>query len=88
MSGGLDSGGSDLLSAFLLALACGLVGVLCGWGNFVVARGLDERRRWAWNAALIIGAVYAPSVCLPFGWVILRVVLSDDAKQQYMSVAR
>jgi len=51
--------------------------------NFVVAFALSKRKPWAWIGALILGGIYAPSICLPFGAVILYALLRPGLKQAY-----
>lgn len=60
--------------------------VSAGWGlfNFVVAWGLGRGARWAWICGVIIGGIYAPSICLPLGAVLLYGLLNDATRKAYM----
>lgn len=60
-----------------------LFSVAIGAVNFVVASALVKRKSWAWFGALILGGLYAPSICLPFGAVILYALLRPGVKQAY-----
>ena len=60
-----------------------LFSVAIGVVNFVVASALSKRKPWAWIGALILGGIYAPSICLPFGAVILYALLRPGLKQAY-----
>lgn len=60
----------------LLAVAIAVV-------NFVVASALAKRKPWAWIVALVLGGIYAPSICLPFGAVILYALLRPGFKSAY-----
>lgn len=53
-------------------------GIVFGGLNFIVAWGLGNRSYWAWVLALILGALYLPSACLPLGGIILYCVLQPD----------
>ena len=64
------------------------VGTACAAGHFAVARGLAKRKKWAWLGATIIGAIYAPSGCLPIGVAILWAMLRTGVKESYEDEAR
>lgn len=64
------------------------IGVACAAGHFAVARGLAKRKKWAWIGATVIGAIYAPSACLPIGLVILWAMLRTGVKESYEAEAR
>ena len=61
------------------------VSVACAAGNFAVARAIQKRRSWGWVGAVIIGAIYAPSGCFPFGLLILFAVLRPGVHEAYKS---
>ena len=56
--------------------------------HFAIARGLARRKKWAWMGATIIGAIYAPSGCLPIGVLILWAMLCTGVKESYEAEAR
>ena len=64
-----------------------LVGVGCGIGNFVAAVGLARRRKWAWIVTVIIGGIYAPSGCLPFGAILLYAMLRKGVREELEAAA-
>lgn len=51
--------------------------------NFVVASALAKRKGWAWFGALLLGLMYAPSICLPFGGILLYALLRPGVKDAY-----
>jgi hypothetical protein len=60
-----------------------LFSIAIGVVNFVVASALAKRKPWAWIGALILGGIYAPSICLPFGAVILYALLRPGFKDAF-----
>lgn len=44
---------------------------------------LKRRKYWAWIGGLIIGAMYAPSLFLPLGIMILIGLLSADSRAEF-----
>lgn len=75
-------GGDAPPAAFTLALSIIMLLVCLGFGagNFVVAWGLSRRAKWAWILALVLGGIYAPSGCLPFGVLVLYGMLNGDTR--------
>lgn len=67
-----------VLGFFALLLCAGL-----GVVNFLVARDLARGRKWAWIGGLILGALYAPSICLPFGVLILYALLRESIRRAF-----
>lgn len=61
-----------------------LISLVIGALNFVAARGLVNGRKWAWFLSLVIGAIYAPSACLPLGVVILYGLLREDTRTLFL----
>lgn len=61
-------------------LCCGGVGVL----NAAVAVGLGRGSKWAWIGGLILGGMYLPSICLPFGAVIYLALLQTEARALFL----
>lgn len=83
----MDSGSSDpmplgLKIAFVLVGL--LVGLVVAAFNFLAAWGLGRTRRWAWLLALVLGAIYLPSACLPFGAVIVAALVRDPVRKAYL----
>lgn len=80
----------ELDNALGLAIGTGtglLVLVLCvgvGVFNLVTAWGLAKRRKWAWISAIILGAMYAPSICLPFGVILLYGMLNPETRSAFI----
>lgn len=75
---GLVVGGC--FGAFSFALSTGF-----GALNFLAASGLARRQKWAWIATVVIGAIYAPSICLPFGGALLYGMLNDEVRKAYLA---
>jgi hypothetical protein len=44
---------------------------------------LRKRRFWAWIAGLVVGALYAPSLFLPLGVMILVGLLSEGSRKEF-----
>jgi hypothetical protein len=44
---------------------------------------LRKRKFWAWVAGLIVGALYAPSLFLPLGVMILIGLLSESSRNEF-----
>lgn len=78
----LETGEGD---PFAMAFAAVMFLVCAGFGafNLVVVWGLGSRAKWAWIAGLILGAMYAPSGCMPFGALILYGLLNADGKAEF-----
>jgi len=78
---------TDTKLAFKIAVCSGISSVVVCSGlailNILIASGLKKRRRWAWLGAIIIGGLYAPSICLPFGVVLLYGMLQKDVRQAF-----
>lgn len=51
--------------------------------NFAAASGLARRQKWAWIATIVLGGIYAPSICLPFGGALLYGMLQDDVRKAF-----
>ena len=66
----------------------GVFGLLCSGGigalNVAVAVGLGRGSKWAWFGGLILGGIYLPSICLPFGVVIFLALLQTEARGLYL----
>lgn len=65
-----------------------VVSVAIGVANFVAASGLGSGKRWAWILTVVFGALYAPSICLPFGAVLLVAMLRAEVREAYMSAPK
>jgi hypothetical protein len=62
--------------------------VICGGFallNFIAAAGLARGAKWGWILAVVVGAIYLPSACVPFGAVILYGMLNDRTRKLFMS---
>lgn len=55
-----------------------VISIIIGVLNFAVSDGLKKRRKWAWIGGLILGILYVPSACLPFGGVILYAMIKNQ----------
>ena len=44
---------------------------------------LKKRKFWAWIAGVIVGALYAPSLFLPFGIMILVGLLAEGSRKEF-----
>lgn len=53
--------------------------------NFVAANGLSNGRKWAWYLSILLGAMYVPSCCLPFGALIVYGLLRDTTRARFQS---
>jgi hypothetical protein len=79
-----------LSSTARVAILAGMTLVSCttgvGFGvfNLVTAAGLGRGAKWAWFASVIIGAIYAPSCCLPFGAVVLHGMLNEKTRRLFL----
>lgn len=62
-----------------ILLVSGAFGLL----NFVAAWGLGRRAKWAWIMTLILGGIYAPSGCMPFGAFLLYAMLNAEGRAQF-----
>ncbi|MCB9778858.1 MAG: hypothetical protein H6742_09865 [Alphaproteobacteria bacterium] len=73
--------GDPLAGAFgvILFFVCAVFGAF----NFVVAWGLGTRAKWAWIAGIVLGAMYAPSGCMPFGVAVLYGLLCADGRAEF-----
>ncbi len=80
-------GGDEQIVNLITGIVMFPVGVACAIGNFVVASALKKRKKWAWIGGLIIGLLYAPSGCMPFGALILYGLLRNGVKQAYEAEA-
>lgn len=61
-----------------------VMGVGIGLVNFAAAWGLGRRAKWAWFLTVALGGLYAPSICLPFGAVLLYGMLDDTVRKAYL----
>ena len=79
----LDDVGSGIIvwvnAVFLFVLCAGVAAL-----NLAVGWGFGRGRRWAWFGAVIFGGIYAPSICLPFGAVLLYGCLNDRTRRAFL----
>jgi hypothetical protein len=68
--------------------AGGLCAALFIWGfsvpMFAAAWGLKRGKKWAWVVTLIVGAMLAPSACLPLGAALLYGMLQDPVRKEFV----
>jgi hypothetical protein len=82
-----ESGGDPPPPAFgwfmgaVMALFCSGFGAM----NFVAAWGLGRGEKWGWVIGLILGAMYAPSICLPIGALLLYGLLNERTRRRFLS---
>jgi MFS family permease len=48
------------------------------------AWGLRRGAKWAWFVTVIVGAMYAPSACLPIGAFLLYAMLNDEVRKAFL----
>ena len=68
-----------IVMALVMFAVCGGIAA----ANFAAAWGLGKRKGWAWVLTLIIGALYAPSGCMPLGALLLYAMLRTGFKDAY-----
>lgn len=79
-SGGSADGAINAIFAVIMMLVCGGVGI----ANLVAAWGLGGgSRKWAWFLSIILGFIYVPSGCLPFGLAIVWPLWQQDVKDHF-----
>jgi hypothetical protein len=66
--------------SLIMFVICGGIAVL----NFAAASGLRKGKYWAWIVGLVLGGLYAPSICLPLGTIILFGLLREDSRNLYL----
>lgn len=69
------------------AVMFGVFALLCaGFAavNFVGAWGVKKRTKWGWIVGICLGGLYAPSICLPFGAVILYGLLNERTRKRML----
>ena len=59
-----------------------VVGVLPSVAGII---GLNRGQFWGWLVTVVIGAMYAPSACLPVGAFLLYAMLNDEVRKAYAS---
>jgi hypothetical protein len=63
-------------------------GLLCcgafAAANFAVAAGLARGARWAWIGGLVLGGLYLPSACFPFGGALFYALLQPGARALFL----
>lgn len=74
------SGVAELIIGLVMFVFIAGFGVL----NFVAVWGLGKGAKWGWFVALILGGMYLPSGCMPFGAVILYGLLNDKVRKAYL----
>jgi hypothetical protein len=79
MPEGLGVGLAVVMTVISLVI-CGGFGLL----NFVAAAGLGRGAKWGWILAVVVGAIYLPSGCFPFGGIILYGMLNDRTRKLFL----
>jgi hypothetical protein len=74
------------IMAVVGGFATGMMAAIAA-ANFFAAWGLSRRKKWAWLLAVILGGLYAPSGCLPFGALILFTLLRSGVKESFEAEA-
>lgn len=82
-----DSRAEDKQIGFAIGMAATIALVCAGAAalNFVGAYGLRNGKMWGWVIGLIVGAIYAPSACFPFGVLILYGLLRERSRGFYLN---
>lgn len=81
-----DSEMQDMPSWFPAFMGVFLFVVCAGFGavNLLAAHGLGKGAKWGWILALVMGGIYAPSGCMPFGALILYGLLNERVRKVYL----
>jgi hypothetical protein len=61
--------------------------VLCaGFGavNFLAMYGLSSRSKWGWILTLVLGGIYLPSGCLPFGALLFVALFNEPVRKRFL----
>lgn len=66
-----------------MAVLVGVISVPVAVLNFAAAVGLARQRKWAWFVAMGLALLYAPSICLPFGVVMLMALLNAEVRREF-----
>ena len=79
-------GAPPMPDAFLTVMGVVMFVMCAGFGaaNFVAAWGLARGAKWAWFVTVIVGGIYAPSGCLPFGVVLLYGMLNERTRKTFL----
>ncbi len=72
--------GFGLVFTLAMVVICGGVAAV----NFAAAWGLARGKKWAWIVGVILGGLYAPSICFPLGGVILYGLLRENVRRPFM----
>lgn len=67
-----------IFSAIMVAVCVG-VAIL----NVVAVVGLRRRAKWGWFLSLVLGLIYLPSLCLPFGLAIFLPLLQAEVREAF-----
>lgn len=71
------------LSGAVFVLVFAFLGAVAVF-NWVAAFGIYRERKWGWVLTLVLGALYAPSACLPFGIVLLYATLNERTRKRIL----
>jgi hypothetical protein len=83
-SAGTDDGA--VMLGVMVAEALVIAAVTFGFGavNIAGGYGFGQKAKWGWFTALILGGMYAPSACLPFGIAILYGCLNERTRKTFI----
>ena len=79
----MPEGAATFMMVFMTVISlviCGGFAVL----NFIAAAGLARGAKWGWILAVVVGAIYLPSACVPFGAIIMYGMLNDRTRKLFM----
>lgn len=80
-----DPGSPPMPAAVQLGFSILIVVICLGVAllNCLAAFGLARRAKWAWFLSVILGVMYAPSLCMPFGLAILLPLFSEKTRAAF-----
>lgn len=79
-------GDPTMPDSFNTAFVAVMLVMSCGFGllNFLGAWGVHRRTKWGWIIGICLGGLYAPSICLPFGVVVLYGLLNERTRKRML----
>lgn len=77
-----EAGASPII-AWAVAIVCSLMFGFFAILNFAASSGLANGKKWAWVLSLVLGALYLPSCCFPFGALILFALLREKVRSVF-----
>lgn len=72
---------------FLVVMGLGMGAFCAAFGVPMVAAAVGLRRGdfWAWVIAVIVGGMFAPSICLPIGALLLYAMLVQETREAFLN---